>query len=116
MFATYDYRDLLLNLLGTLTDFHPTLSCDAADDVELTAFQCEHSVLVHAVLMNTKPIARRVEPFRVSLTCDRKPIGVRCAPDGEEVRFTYEDGAVVFTTVRSDIFQTYEILFEGGNK
>lgn len=107
----YDYKHILMNLFGDVFGFDSTLRSDAPDDVEITVFDDKDSLLVNAVLMNTRFKARKVEDIVVSLKTATAPESVVCVPENEPVPFTYEEGRVTFTIKDMKIFKMYEIKF-----
>jgi len=109
--SIYDYRDILISLLEYGTGAQFTLTSDAPDDVEITAFEDGNSTIVHAVLFNTKKVARRVGDVAVAFKCSRKPKRVVCVPEGKETKFELNENTVSFTIDQTNVFKTYQIEF-----
>lgn len=108
----YDTREVLLNLLCDRLGVRPTVTTDAAEDIELTAYRDERALLLHAVLLNTQHHARRVERFEITCRTDRTPTRVLRLPDGKTVDFNYRDGVLRFAVENMKIFETYRIEFK----
>ena len=106
----YDCRNVFVNLLKYASRLDSTLVSDAAEDIEITAFKTESSLLVNAVLMNRRETARRVEDINVSIKTDFVPTSVKILPDNEEeVPFNYDGDRVSFSIKGLKIFKMIEI-------
>ena len=109
--ALYDNGDLLIDLLTTLTPLAPTLTATAPDDVEITAYQADRSILLHAVQINDRPRARKIADFDVTVSI-RSPIkAVLSIPDHTPAPFKTENNAVTIRVTSPRILNTYEIQF-----
>ena len=109
--ALYDAKEVFLNLLRDHLQISPCLMSDAGDDIEMTAFRDGNRLLIHAVLLNTKPRARRVENFEIAYRCSRKPACVLRAPQETPIDFSYQNGILRFSVDQMRIFDTYIIEF-----
>lgn len=107
----YDYRRIFVNLLTTASDFVPTIRSDAPDDVEITVFRRENTVLLNTVLLNTKHTARKVADFTVSFRSQTAPKQVLLLPIGEKIPHTFDGNHITFTVEKPSIFGMYEIQF-----
>ena len=106
----YDCRNVFVNLLKYASRLDSTLVSDAAEDIEITAFKTESSLLVNAVLMNRRETARRVEDINVSIKTDFVPTSLKVLPDNEEeVPFNYDGERVSFSIKGLKIFKMIEI-------
>lgn len=107
----YDYRRIFINLLKEITDFAPTLTSDAPNDVEITLFRDEISVYVNTVLLNTKHTARKVEDFTINISCENPPKKVTLLPNGEDVIFEFDEikKTISFKSENLKIFNMYKI-------
>ena len=105
----YDCRNVFVNLLKYASRLDSTLVSDAAEDIEITAFKTESSLLVNAVLMNRRETARRVEDINVSIKTDFVPTSVKILPNGKEIPFNYDGKRVSFSIKGLKIFKKIEI-------
>ena len=105
----YDSRNVFVNLLKYASKLDSTLLSDAAEDIEITAFRTESSLLVNAVLMNRRERARRVEDISVSVKTDFATSSVKLLPNGEEIPFDYDGNRVGFSIKGLKIFEMIEI-------
>lgn len=108
----YDYRDIFVNLLKSELGLCPTVTTDAEDDVEITAFEQEDgSIIMHTVLLNSKRNARKVYPFTVSFKTKKAPSSLVCLPEGKPLKSEYDGERVTFLVDDLDIFKTFRINF-----
>ena len=107
--SLYDYRRIFINLLGSFSGLDRTLESDAADDIEITAFKTEDSILLNTVLMTRRHTARRVEDINVALKTDFTPLSVKKLPDGENIDFDFDGKRVNFKIKGLKIFEMIEI-------
>ncbi len=105
----YDHRRVLVNLIRGLSETAYTFSADVDDDVEITAFKTDSSVLLNAVLLNTRHTARRVADFEVTVHLPSLPKNLLRLPEREDVDFVYNSGSLKFMIKDFKIFDMYEI-------
>lgn len=108
----YDYRHIFINLLKYVSNFTPTISSNAPDDVIITAFETDDSILINTVLINDKHKARKVEPFFISYRCNKLPEGVSVIPSKDAIPFAFDGEKIYFESHNMKIFNMYEIKFK----
>lgn len=105
----YDYKRIFLSLL------RPYLTCiltsDAPDDVEITAFETEHGILLHTVHLNTKEFARRIGSYSISIHTSKCPKSIRALPQDDCIPFVFQENTVTFTVHHDQILHTFEIQY-----
>lgn len=107
----YDYRRILTNILKHAFNAVYTFTSDAPKDVELIGFQTEDAAYISAVLLNEDDRARKVEDFRISVKCQKRPAEVVLLPERKAVPFSYENGEASFWVEKLPIFAMYQIRF-----
>lgn len=105
----YDYNRIFINLMNNVLKLSPTVVSDAPKDVEITAFTTEDSVLVNTVLLNTDYKARKVEDFKISVICEKTPVGVCLLPESIDVPCTIDGNTITFESKNMKIFNMYKI-------
>lgn len=104
----YQYREVFLNLLNTIFRRDDSFRSDGPEDVEITLFRTEDSLLASAVQLKDGG-GGRVPPFEIAVRCEKAPGGVRLLPEEREVPFRYEDGWVRWKVDSMDILAMFEI-------
>ncbi len=107
-----DDRRILLRLLFRAAAFSPTLTSDAPDDVEITAFADTDRLLIHTVQLNTKQIARKLADFSITVRGTQKPDRVLRLPERTEIPCTVQDHTVTFSVKDPTVFGMYEIRYQ----
>ncbi|MBQ9760925.1 MAG: hypothetical protein IJW16_06210 [Clostridia bacterium] len=107
--ALYDYRRILLSLLRPAVN--PTISTDADEDIEITAYDCDASLRLHTVLLNTREFARRVVPFSLTVRTKKSPARILSLPDKRELPFIETADGVCFTVDQNAILRTFDIQY-----
>lgn len=102
-----EYRQIFLNLLHLKGKPDYFFKSDAPVNVELTAFENEGSITLHAVVLDEETVTTPAAPFTVRIKAAAK--SVRLLPGREEIPFTVENGETVFQTKQLQIFDLYEI-------
>ncbi len=108
--SNYDYRKIFLNLLIQFFDFKPSVTSDAAKDIEVVSFVDGKDIFVSTVLLNEDYYARKTEEFFISVLCDEKPERVLILPEEKEIEFEYENNRVIFKSQNKGIFNMYKIV------
>ncbi|MBQ8894391.1 MAG: alpha-L-fucosidase [Clostridia bacterium] len=102
-----EYRQIFLNLLHLKGKPDYFFKADAPANVELTAFENERSITLHAVVLDEETVTAPAAPFTVRVKGEAK--AVRLLPGGEEIPFAVEKGETVFQTRTLNIYDLYEI-------
>ena len=92
-----------------------TFSSDAVKDVEITAFRDGNRLRIGAVQMTADDELRTMPPFSVTVRPGKKPVVLRMIPEGTEIPFSEQDGAVTFTVPDLRILKMVELELEGGD-
>ena len=107
----YSYRDIFTSLIQSVSGIDPSFSSDAPEDVEITAFKAESSILVNTVTISNKSKIRKTPPFTITVKCDTPPKSINLLPQNKEISFELTDAAVSFTVEDMHIFKMFEIKF-----
>lgn len=106
-----EYGEILWNLLKTYLGVDPSVTSDAPSSVEITVFDGEEFSTVNCVALDGRNVSLPILPFTVSVKTAKAPKAVRLLPEGTDVPFTYENGAVTFTARTLHIFDMYQMLY-----
>ncbi len=105
-----NHAQVLLDLLRTFFVLTPSIRSDAPWDVEVTLFRTEDQLLVHCAQLDVQRKARRVEPFTVSVRCERMPKTVLHLPEGSPVPMTWADGWLEIPVSQMTVFEMFKII------
>ncbi len=105
-----NHAQVLMNLMQTFFTLKHSIRSDAPWDVEITLFDAKDHLLVHCVQLEVGRKARRVEPFEVSVRCEKAPKAVLCLPEERPVAFRFADGHVTFPVQDWKIFEMFKIV------
>ncbi len=104
-----DYGNVLTSIVNALDPRPFTVTSTAARNVELISFRDGNRIRISAVDLVEDDEFFTYPDFTVTYRTQCKPTCVRRLPDGEEIPFTYEDGAVTFPVCGLRIMDMYEI-------
>lgn len=109
--SPYQYKKVLLSLLSDYLGINYTVTSDAPEDVEITAFKDENSITVYSVQLCEGEKARKLYPFEISVYSEQEPQKILNLPSETETNFTYENNRINFTVDITDIANANKIIF-----
>jgi hypothetical protein len=110
-YELYDYKNLLLRILGEKFGYTPTLTSNAPRDIEIALYDCEDGVFVNAVLLNDEEFAKRTEDFSLSVKCKKTPRRVISLPSEEEISADIDGDTVTLDVKGLSIYGVYKIEY-----
>ena len=85
------------------------LETSAPRNVELTMFRDNDSLLLHAVQVSDEYELSDINPFTISLKCERELLSIELLPDHQPVPFSFADGRATFNVDGMKAFKMFKI-------
>ena len=104
-----EYREILLNIIESVSNQKYSLYSDAPYNVELVSYKDKTGFTVNASVLFEEIKSTPVSTFEIRIKSDLKPRRVTLLPSETEMPFSFEDGYTVFKTRTLNIFDMYKI-------
>ncbi len=104
-----EYREIVLNIISSVSQPIYSLYSDAPSNVEIVSYKDENSFTVNTVVLCEESRSVPALPFEIRIKTDLRPERVTLLPSEETLPFSFEDGYTVFKTRVLNIFDMYKI-------